>query len=195
MGNGKQPGKMKLVVGLGNPGRRYALTRHNIGFRVLDEMARRAGVRFRKVWLRPIQTACVSMGGQDVMLVKPLTFMNRSGVGLRALVRRYGLGPEDVIVVLDDLDLEVSRLRIRKKGSAGGHKGLASVLSALGTESVPRVRVGIGPRPVKEDLTHYVLGRFRPEEAEAVEKTIQRAADAVSCMIQEGIETAMNRYN
>ncbi|MBU1694725.1 MAG: aminoacyl-tRNA hydrolase [Verrucomicrobia bacterium] len=186
---------MKIVVGLGNPGRKYEHTRHNIGFEVLDELARRKGTRFRKKWLMPLQSATIEAGGESVLLVKPMTFMNRSGAVLRPLVRRRGLSPADVIVVLDDLDLETGRLRLRKRGGAGGHKGLQSVLAALGTENFPRVRLGIGPRPVGEDLTGYVLARFSAAERERVAKAVRRAGVAVLQMVGEGVEPAMNRFN
>ncbi|HOW98296.1 MAG TPA: aminoacyl-tRNA hydrolase [Kiritimatiellia bacterium] len=186
---------MKIVLGLGNPGRKYEHTRHNIGFDVLDGMAAEAGVRFRKKWLMPLQSAEIEVGSETVLLVKPMTFMNRSGSALRPLVRRHGLAPEDVIVVLDDLDLEAGRLRIRKRGGAGGHKGLQSVLATLGTENFPRVRLGIGPRPVGEDLTGYVLARFGAAEREAAGRAVRQAGDAVRMMVEAGVDQAMNKFN
>lgn len=186
---------MKIVVGLGNPGKRYQGTRHNIGFDVLDALARRAGVRFRRKLLAPAQTAALETAGGKLLLVKPLTFMNRSGNGLRPLVRRQGASPADVIVVLDDLDLEAGRLRLRAKGGAGGHKGLQSVIAALETEAFPRVRLGIGPRPAGEELTDFVLARFAPAERGAVERAVAQAAEAVWCMAEEGVDKAMNRFN
>lgn len=186
---------MKIVVGLGNPGKKYQHTRHNVGFDVLDGLAERAGARFRKKWLMPLQTATLDAGGEPVLLVKPMTFMNRSGAVLRPLVRRRGMSSVDVIVVLDDLDLEAGRLRIRKRGGAGGHKGLQSVLTALGTENFPRVRLGIGPRPVGEDLTGYVLARFGAAEREQVARAVRLAGEAVLQMVSEGVEPAMNRFN
>ena len=186
---------MKIVVGLGNPGRKYEHTRHNIGFDVLDELARRAGARFRKKWLMPLQSATIEVGGEAVLLVKPMTFMNRSGAALRPLIRRHGLSPADVIVVLDDLDLEAGRLRLRKRGGAGGHKGLQSVLATLGTENFSRVRLGIGPRPVGENLTGYVLARFGAAERGRVAEAIRQAGDAILQMVEGGMEQAMNRFN
>ena len=186
---------MKIVVGLGNPGRKYEHTRHNIGFDVLDELARSAGTRFRKKWLLPLQSASMKAGGEAVLLVKPMSFMNRSGVALRPLVRRHGLSPADVIVVLDDLDLEAGRLRLRKRGGAGGHKGLQSVIASLGTENFPRVRLGIGPRPAGEDLTGYVLARFGAAERARVGAAVRHASEAVLQMVEGRMEQAMNRFN
>ncbi|MBP7829949.1 MAG: aminoacyl-tRNA hydrolase [Kiritimatiellae bacterium] len=186
---------MKIVVGLGNPGRKYAHTRHNVGFDVLDELAAGAGTRFRKKWLLPLQSAEIAMGRERVLLVKPMTFMNRSGAALRPLVRKHGLAAEDVVVVLDDLDLEAGRLRIRKRGGAGGHKGLQSVLATLGTENFPRVRLGIGPRPVGEDLTGYVLARFGAAERDPVAKAVRQAGEAVRRLVESGVEQAMNQFN
>lgn len=186
---------MKIVVGLGNPGKRYERTRHNVGFEVVDELARRTGARFRRKWLAPLETAAVEFNGERAILVKPLTYMNRSGGGIRPLLRKHGVAPGEVIVVLDDLDLEAGRLRIRAKGGAGGHNGLQSVLAALGTEEFPRVRLGIGPRPAGEELTDFVLARFAPAEREKVQRGVGRAAEAVECMVAQGVETAMNRFN
>lgn len=186
---------MKIVVGLGNPGRKYEHTRHNVGFDVLDELAAGEGTRFRKKWLLPLHSAEIAVGRERVLLVKPMTFMNRSGAALRPLFRKHGLTAEDVIVVLDDLDLETGRLRLRKRGGAGGHKGLQSILAVLGTENFPRVRVGIGPRPVGEDLTGYVLARFGAAERERVRKAVRQAGDAVRLMLESGAEQAMNRFN
>lgn len=186
---------MKIVVGLGNPGRRYAQTRHNVGFEALDELARGAGLRFRKKWLMPLHLATMEAGGESVLLVKPMTYMNRSGAALRTLMRRHRVKASEVIVVLDDLDLEVGRLRIRKRGGAGGHKGLSSIQEALGTEDFPRVRLGIGPRPAGGNLTGYVLGRFAPAERGRVAQAVQRAAEAVRHMVEHGVDSAMNRFN
>lgn len=186
---------MKLVVGLGNPGKDCEKTRHNVGFDVLDELARREDVSFRRSWFVPAKTVKASVGGENLLLVKPLTFMNRSGQAVGPLLRRRGLGPEDLIVVLDDADLEKGSLRVRKKGSAGGHKGLQSVIQAVGTEEFVRVRVGIGPRPSGDELVEHVLARFTAGERALVDQAVQRAADAVVSVVRDGAEKAMNDFN
>ena len=186
---------MKLVVGLGNPGKEYDQTRHNVGFDVLDELVRRTGVTLRRSWAVPAWTGKVDLDGKNVLLVKPRTFMNRSGSAVVAAARKRGLEPSDVIVVLDDLELHRGQIRIRKKGGAGGHKGLKSVIEALGTEEFTRVRVGVGPRPAGEDLVGHVLARFTVEERGEVEKAIITAADAVAAIVRDGVEKAMNEFN
>ena len=152
---------MKVVVGLGNPGKAYERTRHNVGFEVVDEMAGRLGVSFRRGWLTKLLQAKVRLAGEEVLLVKPQTFMNLSGSAVASLVRRRQMEPGDLIVVLDDVELPLGQIRIRKKGGAGGHKGLQSVIQSIGTEEFVRVRLGIGPRPAGEELVEHVLTRFR----------------------------------
>jgi len=183
---------MWLVVGLGNPGRRYRGTRHNVGWEVVDRLSAR--------WDLPVsreeEEALVGRGeiaGQEVLLAKPLTYMNRSGEAVRGLVRRYGVQPQEVLVIYDDVDLPVGAIRIRPRGSSGGHHGMASVLEALGTSEIPRVRVGIG-RP-RGETAEYVLSRFSSEERPLIEEAMERAADAVEAILREGTEAAMNRYN
>ncbi|MCS7173680.1 MAG: aminoacyl-tRNA hydrolase [Armatimonadetes bacterium] len=183
---------MRLVVGLGNPGRRYRGTRHNVGWEVVD----RLGARWDVEISREEGEALVGrgeIGGVGVLLVKPLTYMNRSGEAVRWLMHRYGLRPQEIVVVYDDVDLPMGSIRVRARGGAGGHHGMASVLEALGTQEIPRVRVGIG-RP-RGDAAEYVLSRFAPGERPAMEEAMERAADAVETILREGIEVAMNRYN
>jgi peptidyl-tRNA hydrolase, PTH1 family len=186
---------VKLVIGLGNPGREYDHTRHNVGFEVLDELVRRTEATLRRSWTVPAWTGKVEIEGEGVLLVKPRTFMNRSGQAIAAMMRKRGLKPADVIVVLDDLELPCGRIRIRKQGGAGGHKGLQSVIQALGADDFVRVRVGIGPRPAGEELVEHVLARFTAEERREVEKAVEVAADAVTAVVQDGVEKAMNRFN
>ena len=186
---------MKLIVGLGNPGRSYAQTRHNVGFEVLDELARRAEATFRKPWLAKAETAQAVLAGQPVLLAKPTTFMNLSGVAVAALVRKRGMVPADVLVVSDDVELPVGRLRIRARGGAGGHNGLKSVVEHLGSEDFGRVRVGIGRATGERDTTGHVLGRFGAVERAALAPVIVMAVDAVECILAEGVEAAMNRFN
>lgn len=183
------------MVGLGNPGRTYERTRHNVGFEVIDELVRRCAARMRKSWTMPVQSVRTELAGEDVRLVKARTYMNRSGLAIRPLLKRQGLDAGDLVVVLDDVELDAGRLRIRPGGGAGGHKGLASVIGELGTEDFVRVRVGVGPRPPGEDLVDHVLGRFSAEERERIDEAVRKAADAVSDIVREGVEKAMNRFN
>lgn len=185
---------MKLIVGLGNPGRAYAHTRHNVGFDVVDLLAERMGAAFRRSWRFPAELAEGDLAGERVVLVKPRTFMNRSGEAVGPLMRKKGLQPSDVVVVVDDVDLPVGRLRLRKAGSAGGHNGLKSVIARLGTDAFPRVRVGIG-RDRAGDTVEHVLGRFAPEEQPVIQEAIQRAADAVAASLRDGWDRAMNVFN
>ncbi|MBN1269275.1 MAG: aminoacyl-tRNA hydrolase [Kiritimatiellae bacterium] len=185
---------MKVVVGLGNPGRRYERTRHNVGFLVADELARRSGAAFRRSWRMPLRSCSVRIGEQDVLLVKPETFMNRSGAAVAPLLRKKGLAEADLILVLDDADLPAGQLRVRPRGGAGGHNGLKSVIVQLGSEAIARVRVGIGRRP-GEDMVDHVLSTFTPEEREAIEAAVPRAADAVESVLRNGVEKTMNDFN
>jgi PTH1 family peptidyl-tRNA hydrolase len=187
--------QVKLVVGLGNPGRKYERTRHNVGFDVVDELARRAGSKFRRGWLTASSLTRVEIEGCTLLLAKPQTFMNRSGNAVTQLLRKKGLEPFDVIVVFDDVELDLGLLRLRKKGGAGGHNGLRSVLEQLGTEDFPRVRVGIGPRPDGAELVQYVLSPFSSSQREAMEQAVGKAADAVVAIVRDGIDQAMNEFN
>lgn len=186
---------MKMVAGLGNPGREYQHTRHNAGFDVLDELARRHGGRFRGSLRFPAETAEVSFGGSGVLLVKPATYMNGSGEAIGPLMRKRGIPLADVIVVVDDVDLELGRLRIRSKGSPGGHNGLKSVQAALGGDEYVRVRVGVGRPQTQGEMIGHVLSRFTPDERVAAAAVIARAADAVEMLVQEGLVRAMNSFN
>ena len=147
---------VQVIVGLGNTGSAYVHTRHNIGFDALDALAAAEGLRFRQSWTMPALLAKWRRSAGHVLLVKPTTFMNRSGYAVIRAMRRQGCGSEDVLVVVDDVELETGRIRIRPKGSAGGHNGVQSVVDALGSEAFPRIRVGVGPRPEGKDLTNYV---------------------------------------
>lgn len=186
---------MKLVAGLGNPGARYEGTRHNVGFEAADELARRAGAKFRRSWRFPVRQASWTEGNEGVLLVKPQSFMNRSGQALAPLLRRKGLAPSDLIVIVDDAELECGRLRIRPRGGAGGHNGLQSTIQHLGAEDFVRVRIGIGPRPPGRDLVDFVLGRFDSEQRGKIDRAVGLAADAVEVLLREGSEQAMNRFN
>ncbi len=185
---------MKLIVGLGNPGRTYHRTRHNVGFRVADEVARRMGVAFEHG--RPdALTARFGLGHETVRLAKPLTMMNASGEAVAGLARFYRIDPSDLLVVADDVNLPLGRLRVRARGSAGGHNGFRSVIQHLGTPEFPRLRVGVGRGDLNRDLADHVLARFEPEEEATAESAVDRAADAVGTFLSDGIEAAMNQYN
>lgn len=182
-------GRFRLVAGLGNPGKDYDRTRHNVGFLVLDELARRAGAPFTH---EPKWNADLARAG-GVTFMKPMTFMNLSGEAVGDFNRFYKIAPEDTLVVLDDVALPLGRLRLRGTGSDGGHNGLASVQAHLGTERIPRLRIGIGGP--KSSLVGHVLGKFSTEENTVLAQTVSRAADAVEFAQANGFEAAMNRFN
>ncbi|CAA9555345.1 MAG: Peptidyl-tRNA hydrolase [uncultured Thermomicrobiales bacterium] len=182
-----------LIVGLGNPGKEYAGTRHNIGFMVVDELARRGGLRWDKPRLKAEQTKG-SLAGRDVVLAKPQTYMNSSGVSVVQLVKWYKVPLDQLLVISDDLDLPFGTLRLRGEGSAGGQKGVASIIQQLRTDAFPRLRLGIG-RPRWGDPADYVLTRFGKDQADELADTIARAADAAEVWLAEGLIPAMNRFN
>ncbi|MCL6614927.1 MAG: aminoacyl-tRNA hydrolase [Firmicutes bacterium] len=183
---------MYLLVGLGNPGVRYAHTRHNAGFLIVDELARGLGGRFTSHPARAL-VARVALEGEEALLVKPQTYMNASGTAVAPLVHAYGVPFGRLLVILDDLDLPLGTLRFRRKGSAGGHRGLASIIASLGTEDFPRLRVGVG-RP-RGEAAEYVLSPFTDEERGVFSATVERAVEGVHVFVREGLEAAMNRFN
>ena len=186
---------MKLIVGLGNPGREYRDTRHNAGFMVADEIARRYGLTWALAPAQLPETLVVKKFGPDpVLLAKPLTYMNRSGEGVAALARYYGIEPADLLVVVDEIDLSFGRLRARPSGSGGTHNGLRSVVEHLGP-GFCRLRVGVGRGDARRDLADHVLSKFEPAEREQLESVIARAADAAEMFAAEGIIKVMNTYN
>jgi PTH1 family peptidyl-tRNA hydrolase len=182
---------MKAIVGLGNPGPEYAGTRHNVGFVVVDEVARRWDVRL-KAWKGIARLAMVSSRG--ALLAEPQTFMNASGDAVARLLAFHRVDPAEVLVVVDDVQLPLGRLRLRREGSAGGHNGLKSIIQQIGT-GFPRLRIGIGRGDPLWDLADHVLAPFRPDERAAMEQALTRAADAVETFVDEGIGAAMNRFN
>ena len=185
---------MKLVVGLGNPGREYEGTRHNVGFQLLAEMSRRYdGGRPKSKFQAELVEVLV--GTERVLLLAPQTFMNLSGSSVQKAIVFYQLPLADLIVVCDDLNLPLGRIRIRTGGSAGGQKGLDNTIRQLGTQEFPRLRIGIDPPPQNRDAVDYVLGRFSKKELEIIGPAVATAANAVETWIREGIEAAMNRYN
>ena len=192
---------MRLIVGLGNPGREYRDTRHNVGFMVVDEIARRhvltwttAPSQVPDAFVAKRYPDPGAAGAAAVLLAKPLTFMNRSGEALGALLRYYGIDPGDLLVVVDDVDLPFGRLRARPKGSAGTHNGLRSIVGRIGTE-FPRLRLGVGRGDRRRDLADHVLSKFEPDETERLESFIARAADAAEMFAAAGILEVMNAYN
>ncbi|HLW34887.1 MAG TPA: aminoacyl-tRNA hydrolase [Chthoniobacterales bacterium] len=181
---------IRLIAGLGNPGAEYAHTRHNIGFMVLDFLAREAGLSWEKCGKWDAATAKLG----NALLVKPASYMNRSGHPLQAIAQFFKIAPKETLVVLDDFSLPLGRLRIRQSGGPGGHNGLESVIVQFGTEDVPRLRIGIGAAP-SEGSSDYVLSNFFEEEKALARSSIERAAEAVKCAIDKGVVSAMNTFN
>jgi PTH1 family peptidyl-tRNA hydrolase len=193
---------LKLIVGLGNPGKTYAHNRHNVGFRCLNYLAKLHSIPVKKHQCRS-QVGIGKIAGIEVLLAKPKTFVNLSGEAVGRLAQKYKIAVNDLIVIYDDLDLPLGKLRLRAGGSAGGHKGINSIISALGSKDFPRIKVGIG-RPTKEDgtaitdedvIVGYVLSNFTPQEEAAIKPTIVTAAEAIHCILTEGIVAAMNKFN
>ncbi len=185
---------MIIIVGLGNPDLQYRDTRHNAGFRMIDILAEqnRIDVSARK------HKALIGkgmIGAEKVILAKPQTYMNLSGESVRELVDYYKIAPEELIVAYDDISLPPGQLRIREKGSAGGHNGIKNIIACLGTDVFPRIKIGIGEKPPRMDLADYVLGHFSPEERPIMEESFQRAARAAEMMVSDGAEAAMNLFN
>ena len=185
--------QIRLVAGLGNPGSEYAATRHNIGFMVVDQLAAQFGSTWEKSVPQAREEALSAKCGA-VLLIKPMSFMNRSGYPLFAVAQFYKIEPQQILIVLDDLALPLGRLRLRARGGPGGHNGLESIIVQFGTEEIPRLRVGIGQAP-REGYVDYVLSRFFDEEKPLVRSTIGRAVDAVKCAIDNGLVSAMNTFN
>lgn len=185
---------MKLIAGLGNPGDKYRGTRHNVGFEVIDEIVRRQGLAFEMSPAEALQ-ARWRRDGDVVLLVKPLTFMNLSGEAVGALSRYYKIPVSDLLVVTDDVNLPLGRLRIRASGTEGGHNGLKSVAGVLGTVDYARLRIGVGRGDARRDLADHVLARFEPEEKGGIEAAIARSADAAEMWLDRSIEDVMNVFN
>jgi PTH1 family peptidyl-tRNA hydrolase len=184
---------MKIVVGLGNPGQEYSATRHNIGFMTIDKLAERWNL---SSWRDRYNAAVAEYRGEEtVLLVKPQTFMNLSGRAVVPLAAFYKVAYEDIIVVYDDLDLPAGKLRLRLKGGSGGHRGIESMIYESGKDDFCRVRIGIGRPPEGWETANYVLGRFNADEAPAITEAIGQAADAVECILKEGFNKAMNKFN
>ena len=193
---------MKLIVGLGNPGKAYAHNRHNIGFRCINHLARLHSISIKGHQCQS-QVGTGKIAGVEVLLAKPKTFVNLSGEAVGRLMRKYSIPVNNLIVIYDDLDLPLGKLRLRPSGSAGGHKGINSIISALGSEDFPRIKVGIG-RPTTEDgavitdedvIVGHVLSDFTPQEEAAIKPAIATAAETIHCILTEGIVAAMNKFN
>ena len=184
-----------LVVGLGNPGSQYEATRHNVGFRAVDALAQEAGVKIDRAKFQAL-TAQATVGGVRVLLMKPQTYMNLSGVAIKQAADFYKVPPERVLVLFDDIDLDVGRLRIRRNGSAGGHNGIKSIISSLGSQEFPRIKIGVGAKPHPDyDLADWVLSRFTLAEQKLLDPAIEHAAEAVPVIFTQGIERASSQFN
>lgn len=184
-----------LVVGLGNPGSQYEATRHNVGFRAVDALAKEAGVKIDRAKFQAL-TAQATVGGVRVLLMKPQTYMNLSGVAVKQAADFYKVPPERVLVLFDDIDLDVGRLRIRRNGSAGGHNGIKSIISSLCSQEFPRIKIGVGAKPHPDyDLADWVLSRFTLAEQKLLDPAIEHAAEAVPVIFTQGIERASSQFN
>jgi len=186
---------VKIVCGLGNPGSEYAHTRHNAGFEATDRLAERLGYRLRRSFRFRARMCRAEHDETAIWIVQPLTYMNLSGPTVAAIMRAKGCGASDLIAVFDDADLPVGKLRIRRRGSSGGHKGLGSLIEALGTDDFARIRIGIGRENSGGDLVEHVLSRWSAEEWELVSPVIEKAVEAALCIVESGVEAAMNRFN
>lgn len=186
---------MYIIAGLGNPTSKYEGTRHNVGFEAIDILAKKYGI---KVNLAKHKSLCGSgvIGGEKVLIMKPQTYMNLSGEAVAEAVKFYKINPEDeLIVIFDDISLEPGRLRLRRKGSAGGHNGIKSIIGMTGTDGFKRIKVGVGQKPAGWDLADYVLGRFNKEDRAAVDDALARAAEAAELIVNNEFDKAMNKYN
>ena len=184
-----------IIVGLGNPGPAYTNTRHNVGFVAIDRLAEKLGVKIDRVKYSAY-TATAALGGKTVLLMKPTTFMNLSGQAVRQAARFYAIEPEKVLVIFDDVSLAPGRIRVRGDGSAGGHNGIKSIISELGSQAFPRVKIGVGERPHPDyDLADWVLGKFSQEDRKKIDTAVENACGAVEALIEKGVTEAANRYN
>ncbi len=191
----RKPSAGWMLVGLGNPGAKYARSRHNVGFRAIDLLCRQRRCRADRLRLKALTGFC-ELGGQKVLLVKPMTYMNLSGQAVRPLADYYKIPPEHILVIFDDISLPVGKLRVRPDGSAGGHNGVKSLIAELGTQDFPRIRVGVGEKPHPDyDLADWVLSSFTDREEKLLSPVLERAVEAAEAVIKEGPTQAMNRFN
>lgn len=194
-GKNRTGGTEWLVVGLGNPGDKYENTRHNAGFMVVDELAERLHVPVQRLKYEAL-TNTAEVGGKRILLMKPVTYMNLSGEAVRQAAEFYKIPPERVLVISDDVSLPVGKLRIRKGGSAGGHNGLKSIIAQLGSDRFPRLKIGVGEKPHPDyDMADWVLSKFAGADRQMIEEAMKRAADAVECLLRDGADQAMNKFN
>ena len=182
-----------LIIGLGNPGEKYAHTRHNAGFEVLDLLEKQYAVKLRKKVLQPWAAAEWTDGRKKIVLCKPLTFMNNSGIAVKKLMDRFGVPPEQVLILYDDIDLPPGKVRVRKNGGPGTHNGMRSIVKETGTDAFPRIRVGTGDRPAGQDLVNWVLGRPGPDEKPLMEAAFAEAAECAAEWAEAGIDAAMRK--
>ena len=185
---------MWAVIGLGNPGRRYAKTRHNVGFSFIKSLARRWGVKLKKRKFAA-KIAGIKKDEENLVLVQPQTYMNQSGLAVIEILRGYKITPENMVVVYDDLDIPLGQIRVRKEGRAGTHKGMRSIIQEIGTQSFPRIRVGIGPVAAREEATRFVLSPFTKEESPILEKSLAKTQEALEMILAGRIDKAMNEFN
>ena len=186
---------MYIIAGLGNPSSKYEHTRHNVGFDAIDCIAEKHGIKVEMLKHKALCGAGI-INGQKVILVKPQTFMNLSGESLASITNFYKIDPEEeLIVIYDDISLDVGRLRLRAKGSAGGHNGIKSIINLLGTDKFKRIKTGVGDKPANYDLADYVLGHFSPSDQKIMNETFEKVNDAVECIISEGMDRAMCKFN
>ncbi|WP_424246028.1 PTH1 family peptidyl-tRNA hydrolase [Elusimicrobium posterum] len=185
---------IRLIVGLGNPGPEYELTRHNAGFLAVDQLADKYSANFKK-WQNLGDYAKISIDGNELYLLKPMTYMNLSGKAVQSLASFYKIKPSEILVCFDDMSIDLGTLRIRKNGSAGGQKGMLSTIQTLGTQDIARLRIGIGPRPEKFDVSSFVLSKFSKSETPLLEDALKKAVDAVESCVKDGTDRAMNKFN
>ena len=185
---------MYVIVGLGNPGKTYSNTRHNVGFNTVDLLAERNNIEINKIKFKSVYGEG-RINGKKLILVKPQTYMNNSGEAVRDIANFYKLDPSKIIVIVDDIDIDFGSVRIRKKGSAGSHNGLKSIIRLLGRDDFPRIKIGIGKKHPQQNLADFVLSRFSQDEVEDIEDAIRDSAEAVELILKEDIDTAMNEFN
>lgn len=184
-----------MLVGLGNPGAKYENTRHNCGFLALDVFASRHGGDIKKSKFQSLIGEC-TVGGKRILLVKPQTFMNNSGIAVKAAMDFYKIAPENIVIAFDDISLDPGKIRMRRKGSDGGHNGIKSIIAHISSQDFPRIKIGVGAKPTPEwDLANWVLSGFDKKDLPAVKDSLEKAADAAECIFTQSIDVAMNKYN
>lgn len=185
---------MYIVVGLGNPGKNYEYTRHNVGFLAIDKLAEKLGVKVKKIKFKGLYEE-VRLKNEKIILLKPQTYMNNSGESVREIMNFYKVEPENLIIIVDDIDIEPYTLKIKKSGSAGTHNGLKSIIYQIQNDKFPRVKIGVGNNEHKIDLADYVLSGFSKDDGKKIENVIEKAADSVIEIVENGVESAMNKFN